>query len=239
MPLRSLPPPPLLVGVASEPSTLRRVASQAVRQRGVDAVEARLDLYPKSALVEALRLCGRLEKTGTPTLATCRLAIEGGGWADDDAERAALLGAASSVCSMVDVELHSRHREAVIRSARRAGCAVVLSHHNFQRTPPRTALQGIIKRAGASGADIVKISVLVRSARDHTTLVELMHKYRRHPLCLIGMGAAGLPLRVYLSAIGSLLAYATLGKPTAPGQPTVAELRAALRACSATFAARH
>lgn len=236
--MRPLPPPPLLVGVASDLPTLRRVACQPVRQRGVDAVEARLDLYPKNGLVEAMRLCGRLEKSGTPTLATCRLAAEGGGWVDDDPERAAVLGVASSVCSMVDVELRSRHRETVIREARRSSSAVVVSHHNFERTPPRAALQGIIKRAGASGADIVKISVLVRSARDHATLVDLMLKFQRHPLCLIGMGAAGIPLRVYLSAIGSLLAYATLGKPTAPGQPTAADLRAALRACSPSFRAR-
>jgi 3-dehydroquinate dehydratase-1 len=206
--------------------------------RGVDAVEARLDLYPKSGLVEALRLCGGLERTGTPSLATCRLAAEGGGWADDNAERAALLGAATAVCSMVDVELKSRHLGAVRKAARGAGCAVVVSHHNFERTPPRTALDRLIRRAASAGADIVKMALMVRSAKDHATLVGLMLEHRRHPLCLLGMGAAGLPLRVYLSAIGSLLAYATLGKPTAPGQPTAADLRAALRACSASFRAR-
>ncbi len=234
----SLPPPPLLVGVAANLSTLRRVAGQGVRRRGVDAVEARFDLYPKEGLAEALRLCGKLEKTGTPTLATCRLADEGGGWDRDDAARAQLLGAAASVCAMVDVELRSLHLSAVRKAARAAKSVLVVSHHNFRRTPPAASLQRIIRQAGASGADIVKISVLVRSARDHSTLVNLMLKYRRRPLCLIGMGAAGLPLRVYLSAIGSLLAYGALGPPSAPGQPTAADLRAALRACSAAFRAR-
>lgn len=236
--MRSLPPPPLLVGVAADPATLRRIACQAFRQRGVDAVEARLDLYPKAGLVGALRFCAQLEKSGTPTLATCRLAAEGGRWEDDNAERAALLGAAAAVCSMVDVELRSRHLPAVVKAARAAGCAVVVSHHNFQRTPPRATLDRLIHRAAAAGADIVKMALMVRSAKDHATLVNLMLEHHRHPLCLLGMGAAGLPLRVYLSAIGSLLAYAALGKPTAPGQPSVADLRAALRACSASFRAR-
>ena len=236
--MRPLPPPPLLVGVASDLAALRRIVRRGLRQRGVDAVEVRLDLYPKTRLVEAIRLCGRLEKEGTPTLVTCRMGAEGGGWADDNAERAALLGAAASVCSMVDIELHSRHLPTVVKTARASGCAVVVSHHNFQRTPPRTALDRLIRHAADAGADIVKMALMVRSAKDHSTLVDLMLEHHRHPLCLLGMGAAGLPLRVYLSAIGSLLAYATLGKPTAPGQPTVADLRAALRACSASFRAR-
>ncbi len=234
-----LPPPPLLVGVASNLAALRRVARQDLRQRGVDAVEARFDLYPKTGLVEAIRLCGQLEKMGTPTLATCRMGAEGGGWANDDPERASFLGAAASICSMVDIELRSHHLSMVVKAARKAGCAVVVSHHNFQRTPPRAMLRRFIQRAAAAGADIVKVAVMVRSTKDHSTLVDLMLEHHRHPLCVLGMGAAGLPLRVYLSAIGSLLAYATLDKPTAPGQPTVADLRAALRACSATFAARH
>lgn len=234
----SLPPPPLLVGVAADLSTLRRVAGQGVRRRGVDVVEARFDLYPKKSLAEALHLCRQLEKTGTPALATCRLASEGGSWTEDDAARAQLLGAAVSVCAMVDIELRSRHLAAVRRAARAAKSALVVSYHNFRHTPPAAFLQRIIRQAGAAGADIVKASVLVRSARDHSTLVKMMLKYQRRPLCLIGMGAAGLPLRVYLSAIGSLLAYGALGPPSAPGQPTVSDLRAALRACSAAFRAR-
>ena len=236
--MRPLPPPPLLVGVAADLAILRTVARQASGRRGVDAVEARLDLYPRNGIVEALRLCERLEKSGTPTLATCRLASEGGGWAADDAERAALLGAATSVCAMVDVELRSRHLAAVRKAARAAHCAIVVSHHNFRRTPSRVSLEGIIRRAGASGGDIVKVSVFVRAPQDHATLVGLMLKYQHRPLCLIGMGTAGLPLRVYLSAVGSLLTYAALGKPTAPDQPSVADLRAALRACSSSFRAR-
>ena len=53
--MRPLPPPPLLVGVASDLAALRRIVRRGLRQRGVDAVEVRLDLYPKTRLVEAIR----------------------------------------------------------------------------------------------------------------------------------------------------------------------------------------
>jgi 3-dehydroquinate dehydratase-1 len=228
---------PLLVGVASRRETLATCAALARGARGCDLVEARVDLFDAPEAAGWAADCARLEATGTPVLVTIRLAVEGGRWTRPDAERTPLFRAALDVASWIDVEARSPLAPTLATTAHAAGRTVVVSHHDFARTPPLAELERIVDGCRAAGADVAKLATTVVAPGDREALFELLR--RRAPgLCVIGMGADSEELRTLLPARGSRLAYAYLDAPTAPGQPSVAALDARLRVAAPGYAAR-
>jgi 3-dehydroquinate dehydratase-1 len=230
-------PTPALVGVVSAPEAVARVAASEPSARAFDLLEVRVDLFDAPTFDVCADACARVEATGTPVLVTIRLAAQGGRWARPDAERLPLYRAAARVASWLDVEGASPIAGDVIALAHAAGRKVVVSHHDFARTPLLAELENLVASALAAGADIAKVATLVATDADRDALYAIL---ARHPglACVIGMGVGSSKLRVALPARGSRLAYAYLDAPTAPGQLSVAEMDALLRAASPAYAAR-
>src|SRR5258706_14868385 len=88
---------PRVVGTVSKPDT-RIVAGEC------DIVELRLDLIP-------------FRQVEFPTIATIRLANEGGKWSQPDADRLPLFEAALQKCTAADIELRSEILEEVSQQA--------------------------------------------------------------------------------------------------------------------------
>ena len=117
------------------------------------------------------------------------------------------------------------------------GAQLIVSHHDFARTPPLDALLAIVDRCHAISGAIAKIATAVERPEDRDTLLELL-ALRPERTCVIGMGASA-DLRIELAARGSLLAYGYLERATAPGQMSAAETHQRLLAASPSYAARH
>jgi 3-dehydroquinate dehydratase I len=239
---------PLLVGVADGPDTLARVAKMAEvaevaemdrKLLPFDLVEARLDLYPAQSIEGCQDACARLESSGTPVLVTLRTAGQGGRWVGGDAERLARFRAALAVASWADVEDDAGIVDGVAALVReRPHGQLVVSHHDFSRTPPPEVLVALVDAChqAAPGA-VAKIATTVKSDDDRRALRALV-ELRSERTSVIGMGAADDGLRVELAAAGSLLAYGYLGGPTAPGQPAAEALHLRLLTASPRYAAR-
>ena len=192
---------------------------------GVDLAEARVDLFRKRAPAAALQFIDAIRRS-LPVLVTIRAAAEGGAFRDSEPERLALYRALLPSADAVDVELAAAIRPAVVRAAHDAGLPVVLSHHDFRRTPPDAELDRLVARGFRAGADIVKIAAHVRDDRDTTRLAGFLARHPDRALVVIGMGEHGVKTRVLFPALGSLFTFAALGRGTAPGQlPLVALLR--------------
>jgi 3-dehydroquinate dehydratase-1 len=236
---RSALTPPLLVGVVDSAPALVAQAAGGPGAPAVDLVEARVDLFDEAERAVDVwgPACARLEAAGTPVLVTVRLASEGGRWTAPEPERLALYREALAYASWVDVEAQSPIAGEVATLARRAGRTAVLSHHDFVRTPPLDDLLRVVDGCRAAGAAVAKVATMVRSDADRETLFSLLDQ-RPDAMCVIGMGAAALDLRVLLPARGSLLAYGYISRPTAPGQISVIELDRRLRAASPAYVAR-
>lgn len=148
-------------------------------------------------------------------IATCRA-----GGMSEEKRRRLLLSAIGAGAAFVDIELESetRFKEQIVRAARSAVCRVIVSYHNFDKTPPRADLEKTIELAFASGADIAKIACRVRARRDSARLLGLLDIGR--PLIVVGMGSKGGLTRIAAPLLGSLFTYASLGKgkETAEGQ---------------------
>ena len=238
--MRALARGPLLVAVADRPAAIIDAAALDRSARAFDLVEARVDLFAQQSLYGCAHDCARLEVSGTPVILTIRSAAQGGRFDGTDAARLAAFSAAiaGGHTSWVDIENDATIVGELAQAiAARAGTQLVVSHHDFARTPPLDALLAIVDRCHAISGAIAKIATAVQREEDRDTLLELL-ALRPERTCVIGMGASA-DLRIELAARGSLLAYGYLERATAPGQMSAAETHERLLAASPSYAARH
>jgi 3-dehydroquinate dehydratase-1 len=191
-----------------------------------DIVEVRLDRTSRPP--DWLDRCKAIEAQGKPVLLTVRLRSQGGEWPEDDGDRFKLYEEGLAALTAVDVELCSVICATVAKQAKKLGKVCLVSHHDFEKTPPLAELVSIVAKAQQNGA-VAKIATTIRSEADVETLRALLGRKRKRPLCVIGMGEAWKQTRVSFPKLGSCLTYGYLDKPTAPGQVSAAELLNQLR----------
>lgn len=191
-------------------------AIAAARRHGMDVAELRVDRF---ASVEASHLLKEAAKfKGLPVIVTVRSKKEGGARRLSDAVRLKIFETLLPHVSAVDIELSSPAiLQAVVKAARRERKTVIVSYHNFRRTPPVADLRRIVGRARRAGADIVKIAARAASPKDVEALAGFTASERRG-LISIAMGPEAALSRVIFPSLGSLVTYASFGKATAPGQ---------------------
>jgi 3-dehydroquinate dehydratase-1 len=190
-----------------------------------DIFELRIDLFQRHERSYAAQLCKAARAQKVPLIATVRSAEEGGGVALDDEQRLGLFEAALPHVDALDIEHHAAIRDRVIEIARAAGKLALVSHHDFQLTPPERDLLAIVDEAKAAGADIVKLATAAESFADVERLFGVLLSQRSKGLVAISLGAYGTVSRVVFPLFGSLLTYGFLHEAVAPGQLSVAELR--------------
>ncbi|MSR77215.1 MAG: type I 3-dehydroquinate dehydratase [Candidatus Omnitrophica bacterium] len=184
---------------------------------GVDIIELRIDQY---ASFEKKYVLQEVKKNkGFPKIATIRSRREGGRWNQSEETRLVLFQAVMPYVDAVDIELSSKEiMSQVIQEARKKNKLVIVSHHDFDRTPEDKKLKQILNQAKKLGADIVKIAALVLKREDTRRLASFTIMNAHKNLISIGMGTYGASTRVLFPGLGSLITYASIGEPTAPGQ---------------------
>lgn len=196
---------------------------QEARQSGLDLVELRIDQYSSFDGTHILREVGRFKDCST--IATIRTKAEGGAWNLPEPERLALFKKIIPEVNAVDIELSAETiLPDVIQSAHAARKIVLISYHNFDGTPTFNELNGIMDEAKSFGADIVKIAGRATRPEDIQTLAGFTIANAMKNIVVIAMGPEGALSRVFFPALGSLLTYAYLDQPTAPGQLGYREL---------------
>ena len=200
-------------------------AAARLRAGQCDWLELRVDhFFPDT---DALR-----RKAATlplPCIVTVRHGSEGGKAAGMSLrQRRALYGDFMEVGAMVDIELRqATGMRDVIRDAKQAGVGVILSSHDFLRTPGPARLRELALRAADAGADIFKSAAMTRTAADLAKLIDFLANEKTPlPLAVMGMGPFGKISRLALAQAGSCLNYGYLGTPNASGQWPAALLKA-------------
>ncbi len=178
--------------------------------QGIELAEIRLDKMEidKAGIHSLFSLPKRLIATFRP-----------GGTAEDQ-RKSALLTAISAGAYMVDIEVDAAvpYKEEIIRRAKERGCRVMISYHNFFKTPERAELEHIVNWCFESGAQVAKIACAVQDRRESARLLGLLDDPRI--LVVVGMGEAGRITRIAAPWLGSLFTYGSLSSKneTAPGQ---------------------
>src|SRR5260370_37923737 len=104
-------------------------------------------------------------------------------------------------------------------------CRILLSIHDFERTPnlPRNI---VVARHGL--VDAVKIAAHAKTIADSVRLLKVARRSRN--FVAVPMGDVGLPARLLALREGSELAYAPVAEATAPGQVSLEEVLQLYRA---------
>ncbi len=220
----------IVAAIANDPL---RNAIRAV-DKGADMIEIRIDLlnYPADSLSS---LFGKLSDTvQVPIIATNRMQVEGGGFTGSEKKRIEILLSVLEMVDAVDIELRAEeeYRDMVVRRAKEAGKSVIISYHDFLRTPDRGAMRKILSDCFDAGSDIAKLAATPHSYSDALRLLELTLDYASESVCIIGMGEYGMHTRVIAPLYGSSLAYTSVGDSTAPGQLDISELKGMLKTLS-------
>lgn len=218
---------PLVVGVASDESTLRSFCSRPSEDRPAtcDLVEVRLDtIGMPSADLRPL-----LSSLGLPLLLTARHPAEGGRAPADATARMAMIRPLLDLATLVDLELRSlMEMRPLIDEARARGITVMGSFHDFTATPSDEVLQGAVDFGQQAGLEAVKLATYLNTHEDLIRLLNLVTRHQRLRLSVMGMGQFGPVSRLVLARFGSLFNYGFLGEPNAPGQWPAARLRQVL-----------
>jgi 3-dehydroquinate dehydratase-1 len=211
----------------------------AVAAKKPDLIEWRVDFFDGVADASAVaELAGRIKNAtgGIPILFTCRWSREGGETVT--LSQAQVVSLHRAVCEsghvdFVDFELRNEpdHVRQVRDVSRANGVQLILSFHDFQRTPTLEDLNQRFAQAEQLGADIAKVAVMPRDMNDVLTLLAATlqsSQALRIPLLSMAMGAGGAVTRLCGGAFGSAVSFAIGQSASAPGQIPIEELAAAL-----------
>ncbi|MDR1581765.1 MAG: type I 3-dehydroquinate dehydratase [Prevotellaceae bacterium] len=162
--------------------------------------------------------------SGKRLIATCRE-----GFYDNAARRERLFEAISAGAVFVDVETESDDdfREAIAEQARLNNCKLIVSYHNFDKTPSLPEMYRIVDICKKQGADIVKLVTTARNKSDAARTMSLYGKYHDTNLVAFAMGEAGLITRIACVFLGAPYTYAAISddKPLASGQLSMDKMR--------------
>jgi 3-dehydroquinate dehydratase/shikimate dehydrogenase len=205
----------------------RTAANMAVQVRTAlretTTIELRLDwLRSDAERSRLLRWLKRNKRRGTTFLATCRRRHGGGQFAGDASDELRWLGQAREAgCQWCDLEIET-FRELPRKSVRDLGLPprVLLSAHDFRRTPP---IQGLVNSLARLDADAIKIAANAKTIGDSLQLLRAARRSRT--IITVPMGEMGLPARILALREGSALAYAPVGEATAPGQASLLDMK--------------
>jgi len=106
----------------------------------------------------------------------------------------------------------------VIACARNKKKKVIVSYHQFSKTPSYKTLEKIYREGRKMKPDIIKIATKVASQQELFTLLSFTYHYSsKFPLVITPMGVS-IVERLMPLYFGSLFTYVFLEKQTAPGQ---------------------
>lgn len=225
--------------MAADIPALRQQAKAAIHA-GCDLVEWRVDALKDGLHLDVMRPALRAlrEEVGEkPILFTFRTKEEGGLTPAAWDAYAALYRAAveePNGADLFDLEINRGEERvtALMQAIKQKGGYVVMSYHDFHKTPEQTAIQAIFRRMVKKGADIGKVAVMPRTKQDVLTLMQAAawagETYKDRLFIAISMGPLGMLSRLSGYLTGSCLTFGTAGRSSAPGQLPTEALRAAL-----------
>lgn len=205
---------------------------------GPDCVEWRADgahaLHDPDAMADIARTLAKA-LPNTPVIVTVRTAGQGGKAELAPRDYAGLVSAIvrTEAPDLVDVEAcmgDGLVRE-LVEEAHAHGLHAIVSHHDFQATPPTDQMTDALTHMAELGADVAKLAVMAHDPADAARLMQATAEARHRvevPLVTMAMGPAGTVTRLVGESFGSAATFCMLDRPTAPGQVGFARASAIL-----------
>lgn len=209
-----------------------------------DLAEFRIDLLDFAAdSKQVISLGHELKKIlgDKPMIATIRTHNEGGKLTIGDADYGKTYQAylKQPFMDMLDVEMF-RDQQVVkntVKLAHDKKVLIVMSNHDFQKTPSEDEIVKRLLKQDELGADILKIAVMPQSKQDVFTLMNATLKVSQQskkPLLTMSMGKLGTISRIATANMGGSFSFGMIGEASAPGQIDVTQLKQFLKTVQPT-----
>ena len=205
-----------------------------------DVAEWRIDFYKDVEKIESVKktlLYIRKWLNNIPIIFTFRSKNEGG---NKDISKEYYIKLLLEVietkeADLIDVELFTGDDEVekIINRAHENGVKVIISNHDFEKTPSKEEIIKRIEKMIDLGADIPKIALMPKCREDVLTLLSttsyIDEKYSDIPIITMSMGSIGMVSRIAGELFGSSLTFGAAEKSSAPGQIQANELSTILQ----------
>lgn len=135
---------------------------------------------------------------------------------------------------LVDIELFTGDEEVIniVNISHKNEVKVIISNHDFEKTPSKKEITDRLKKMIDLGADIPKIAVMPKCRNDVLTLLsatsDIDEEYSDIPIITMSMGSIGMVSRIVGEFFGSALTFGAAEKTSAPGQIKADDLSAIL-----------
>jgi len=216
---------PYIVAVLNKASVK---TAQSAQRLGADTLELRVDMLDScyhngekvSSIIRQLK-----EQVRLPVILTIRSSNEGGMAEITDDRRLDIFSEAISETDLVDIEINSnRINSKVIELAKTQNKKVILSYHNFEKTPTIPFLKNQAEKACDLGCDILKIAAMANNMEDVRVLLNFCSNWKKTGIAVMSIGHLGAISRLTGFLFGSCLTYGFVDKPVACGQLSIKDL---------------
>ncbi len=145
--------------------------------------------------------------------------------------------ALSGKVELIDLELEGicKTNPEIISRLKLLDVKLMISNHDFEKTPSKEELIDRYKKMERLGADIAKIAVMPRNMEDVEILIsaaKTANELLVIPIVGISMGELGKRTRIEGKKFGSVITFGSLRKESAPGQIPAKELKQKIQAGS-------
>lgn len=185
----------------------------------IEFAEIRLDALD----IDEIKNINLIFKTHTNLIATCRK----NSCYNDIKRKAVLINAIDLGAAYVDIEIDSDEsfKEDLIRYAFKKNVKVIISYHNYEKTPSLPELKNIIEMGIKDKADIIKVAVKVNNLIDNNIIMALPALYEKTTIITIGMGELGKITRISAPFTNTPFTFVSFDEnsATAPGQLSIKE----------------
>ena len=202
------------------PKRLKQTLTKALKKS--DYAEIRFDFLNPNLVPDALQ---QIKKDLRKCVCTLRPVSEGGKFSGSEKNRISIMKLIAEYNPfLLDIELNRLSKNKNLqRYLKSTGTDILVSWHNFKQTPSNSVLKKKLAQMKKISNNI-KIVTMAKSINDATQVLSL-YKNNNTKLIAFSMGNYGRISRILCLFLGSPYTYASLGKPIAPGQFSVDEVK--------------
>nr|AIF13293.1 3-dehydroquinate dehydratase (aroD) [uncultured marine thaumarchaeote KM3_61_F08] len=202
------------------PKRLKQTLTKALKKS--DYAEIRFDFLNPNAVPDALQL---IRKDLRKCVCTLRPVSEGGKFSGSEKNRISIMKLIAEYNPfLLDIELNTLSKNKnLLHYLKSTGTDTLVSWHSFKQTPGISVLKKKLVQMKKFSNNI-KIVTMAKSVNDATRVLSL-YKNNNTKLIAFSMGNYGRISRILCLFLGSPYTYVSLGKPVAPGQFSVDEVK--------------
>jgi len=205
----------------SSPAKLNSLLKTTLRRS--DYAEIRFDFMKPNNVPVALNL---VKKYLDRCVCTLRPKTEGGKFSSSEKNRISILKLIAEYNPyLLDIEYSTiRKNKSLYQYLKKTKTNLLVSWHDFSKTPNMNFLKTMSKKMSKFSRNI-KIVTTAKSLKDTVNVLSLYKSQKNTSLIAFAMGDFGRMSRILCTQLGSPYTYVSLGKPIAPGQFILNEIK--------------